>query len=187
MNFRDTLIRHFNFSEADWQETISRFRSETMDPKTLFLEKGKVADRIALIQSGLMRSFFYNDNADDITTHFFREGNVVISMKSFNLQVPSEEYIVAMEQCKLLVATYKDMHELAERIPAWKKIISTVDHQKFNQQMKRSIQLQTLTAPERYQLFMEKHPEILRRVALKHVASYLGIDIATLSRIRKKI
>jgi len=187
MQFRESLIKHFNFSESDWEETISRFRVESMPPKTVFLEKGKVTDRIALIQSGLMRSFFYNDNADDITTHFFREGNVVISMKSFNLQVPSEEYIVAMEQCDLLVATYDDMNALAERIPAWKKIISTVDQQKFNQQMKRSIQLQTLTAAERYQLFMEKHPDILRRVALKHVASYLGIDIATLSRIRRNL
>lgn len=187
MDFRESLIKHFNFTESDWQETISRFRPETLQPKTMFLETGKVADRIALIQSGLMRSFFYNDNADDITTHFFREGNVVISMKSFNMQVPSEEYIVTMEECEVLVATYHDMHELAERIPAWQKIISTVDHQKFNQQMKRAIQLQTLTAAERYQLFMEKHPDILRRVALKHVASYLGIDIATLSRIRRNL
>lgn len=187
MDFRESLIKHFNFSESDWEETISRFRSGILPAKTLFLEKGKVADRIALIQSGLMRSFFYNDNADDITTHFFREGNVVISMKSFNLRVPSEENIVAMEECRVLVATYNDMQELSERIPAWKKIISTVDQQKFNQQMKRSIQLQTLTAAERYQLFIEKQPEILRRVALKHVASYLGIDIATLSRIRRNL
>ncbi|MBE0666613.1 MAG: Crp/Fnr family transcriptional regulator, partial [Bacteroidales bacterium] len=35
--------------------------------------------------------------------------------------------------------------------------------------------------------FMKKHPDILQRVALKHIASYLGIDIATLSRIRKSI
>jgi len=53
--------------------------------------------------------------------------------------------------------------------------------------MNRSIQLQTLTATERYQLFIKKHPDILQRVALKHIASYLGIDIATLSRIRKSI
>jgi hypothetical protein len=71
MEFRESLIKHFNFSESDWQETIARFRSETLPQKTLFLEKGKVAVRITLIQSWLMRSFFYNDNADDITTHFF--------------------------------------------------------------------------------------------------------------------
>lgn len=187
MDFKGNLVKHFNFSEEDWQETISRFKPEKLPAKATFLEKGKVAGRIALLQSGLMRSFFYDDHANDITTHFFREGNVVISMKSFNLQVPSDEYIVALEDCEMLVSTYGDMHELAERIPAWKKIISTVDHQKFNQQMKRTIQLQTLTASERYQLFMEKHPDILQRVALKHVASYLGIDIATLSRIRKRL
>jgi hypothetical protein len=52
--------------------------------------------------------------------------------------------------------------------------------------MNRTIQLQTLSASERYQLFVRKNPDILQRVALRHIASYLGIDIATLSRIRRK-
>ncbi len=71
--------------------------------------------------------------------------------------------------------------------PAWRKIAKNVDEFKYNQLMNRSIQLQTQSASERYQLFIRKHPEILQRVALRHIASYLGIDIATLSRIRKSV
>ena len=187
MDFRDKLVQHYGFTESDLDETAARFLPETIPARTLFLENGQVSKRLAYLRSGLMRSFIYDDQANDITTHFFKQGSVVISMKSFNDQVPSREYIIAMEDCEIDVITYDRMQELMEVVPAWRKIAKDVDEAKYNSLMNRSIQLQTLTASERYQLFMKKHPDILQRVALKHIASYLGIDIATLSRIRKTI
>ena len=187
MDFRNRLTEHYGFSENDWNETVSRFLPETLPAKTLFLEKGQVSTRLAYLRSGLMRSFIYDDYANDITTQFFKEGSVVISMKSFNDQVPSREYIIALEECEIDVITYDRMNELMDAVPAWRQIAKDVDEFKYNALMNRSIQLQTLTASERYQLFMKKHPDMLQRVALKHIASYLGIDIATLSRIRKSI
>jgi len=187
MDFKERLIEHYDFTESDWDETLSRFEPGILPAKSLFLEKGKVATRLAYLRKGMMRSFFYDDHANDITTHFFRQGTVVISMKSFNDQVPSRENIIAMEDCDIDVITHSRMLELMELVPAWRQIAKDVDEFKYNALMNRSIQLQTLTASERYQLFVKKYPDILQKVALKHIASYLGIDIATLSRIRKSV
>lgn len=187
MDFKEQLVKRFGFSEGDWEETLRRFSPVSVPAKTFFLEKDRVAGRLGYLRKGLMRSFFYDDHANEITTHFYRERTVVISIKSFNDQVPSREYIVAMEDCELDVITYEDMKELMERVPAWQKIGKTVDESRFTSLMNRSIQLQTLSARERYELFMRKYPDLLQRVALRHIASYLGIDIATLSRIRKSI
>ncbi|MFO7670286.1 MAG: Crp/Fnr family transcriptional regulator [Bacteroidales bacterium] len=187
MDFRDRLIEHYGFTERDWVETASRFETISLPAKSLFLESGMVATRLGYLRRGLMRSFFYDDQANDITTHFFKAGSVVISMKSFNDQVPAKENIIAIEDCELDVISYSKMKELTEMVPAWRQISKDVDEFKYNQLMNRSIQLQTLTASERYQLFIRKQPEILRRVALRHIASYLGIDIATLSRIRRSV
>ncbi len=187
MDFKDRLIEHYGFTGKDWEETVSRFSPEILPVRTLFLEKGKVADRLGYLKSGLMRSFFFDDQANDITTHFFKQGTVVISMKSFNNQLPSRENIIALEDCELDVITHARMMELIEIVPVWRQIAKDVDEFKFNELMNRSIQLQTLTAKERYELFLQKHADILQSVALKHVASYLGIDIATLSRIRRSI
>jgi CRP-like cAMP-binding protein len=187
MDFKEGLIEHYGITESDWRETVARFEPEILPAKSLFLESGKTATRLGYLKKGLMRSFFYDDHANDITTHFFKLGTVVISMKSFNDQVPSRENIIALEECELDVITFKNMMELMEIVPAWRQIAKDVDEFKYNDLMNRSIQLQTLTASERYQLFTEKHPDILQRVALRHIASYLGIDIATLSRIRRSI
>jgi CRP-like cAMP-binding protein len=187
MDFRNRLIEHYGFTDADWSETVSRFEPVALPAKSLFLESGKTATSLGYLRKGLMRSFFYDDQANDITTHFFKEGTVVISMKSFNDQVPSRENIIALEPCEIDIITYDRMMDLIRVVPAWGQIAKDVDEFKYNQLMNRTIQLQTLSASERYQLFVRKNPDILQRVALRHIASYLGIDIATLSRIRRKV
>ena len=187
MDLRDRLLKRYDFSDSDWKETEKRFKPLRIPAKTLFLEHGKVANRLAYLRKGLMRSFIYDDQANEVTTHFFQEGRVVISIKSFNDQVPARESIIALEECQLDVISYESMLELTEAVPVWKQIGREVDQAKYTSMMNRSIQLQTLSASERYRLFMQKHPNILQRTTLGHIASYLGIDIATLSRIRKSI
>ena len=112
MDFKERLIEHYGFTERDWDETVSRFWPETLPARTLFLEKGKVATRLAYLRSGMMRSFFYDDRANEITTYFYKKGSVVISMKSFNDQVPSRENIIATEDCEMDVITFDRMQEL---------------------------------------------------------------------------
>lgn len=187
MDFKKRLVKLYNLSNSDLEITFNYFTPEFMPAKEYFLKKGKISDKIGFLKAGLLRSFFYDDNADEITTHFFQPGNVVISMESFNNQVPSKENIITLEDTELLVVTYKKMNELYQMVPIWRQIAKDVDEVKFNDLMNRSIQLQTLSAIERYQLFIKNNPELIKKIALRHIASYLGIDIATLSRIRKKL
>ncbi len=187
MDLKDSLKQFYNMSDEELEISFNYFLPETLPAKSYFLKEGKISDKLAYVKSGLLRSFIFNDNADDITTHFFMSGSVAISIYSFNHQVPSRENIIAIEDCDLLVITNQKMKELVQKVPAWKQIANDTDQYKFNQEKNRAIRFQTLSAKERYLQLMEKQPEIIQRVALKHIASYLGIDIATLSRLRKKI
>lgn len=187
MNLKDGLSKYYKLTKAEVDKSLSLFVPETLRTKEYFLKQGKISDKIGFLESGIIRSFFYDENGNDITTHFFQPGQVVISMKSFNSQIPTKENIITLEECKLLVITYSKMMELYEEIPVWREIAKTVDEIKYNDLNNRSIQLQTLSALERYQLFCEKNPLIIKTVPLRYIASFLGIDIATLSRIRKKI
>jgi CRP-like cAMP-binding protein len=187
MDLVERIKTFYNLTIEEIEITKNAFTPKFIPAKTYFLEEGKIANEVGFIASGLFRSFFYDDNANDITTHFFQQGTVVLSMKSFNNQVPSKENIVAMEDSHIYFMTYEETMELYKKVPAWRQITKDVDEMKFNELMNRSIQLQTLSAKERYDLFCQNYPDIIQKVALKHIASYLGIDIATLSRIRKKM
>jgi len=55
----------------------------------------------------------------------------------------------------------------------------------IGQMLDKNAALQFRNAKQRYRYMTEKHPEILQRASLFHIASYLGITPETLSRIRK--
>ena len=119
---KEQLIKHFQFTEEDWENTAPCLNDISLKSKELFLEKGKVSDRIGIVKSGLLRSYFFNENGDEITTQFFTLGTLVISNVSFNKQIPSKENIVAIEPSELLVFTYSDIQELLQKVPAWQKV-----------------------------------------------------------------
>jgi len=134
----------------------------------------------------LLRSYFYDDHANEITTNFFPEGSLIISADSFNKQVPSKEYIIAIEDSELNVVSYERQMEIYRLVPKWNQICLDLGNIKIDEMLKRNESFQTLSATERYQRFCNEYPQLLQRVNLGYIASYIGVDNATLSRIRKK-
>lgn len=186
MSFKETLQNRYKLSDADWDKTIQKFVPFQLNAKDLFLIQGQISNKIGILQSGLMRSFIYNDNGNEVTTHFFQPGTVVISIESFNNQVAAKENIVAIEDSTLFVISYEKMQQLYKAVPAWPQICMDVSELKNQTLIARLVQFQTLSASERFALLCKNYPDVLKKVALTHIASYLGMDIATLSRIRKK-
>lgn len=186
MEVNENIIEHYGLTESDWNITMGSFIPENMIANGSFLKQGSISDKVGFVKSGVLRSFFYDDNANEVTTQFYQSGSLVISFDSFNNQIPSMENIVAVDDSELFVISYQKLKELYLSVPVWQQICKDMADRKSNDLVARSVQLQTLSATERYQQFCRQYPEVAKKSALRHIASYLGIDIATLSRIRKK-
>lgn len=74
---------------------------------------------------------------------------------------------------------------LYKLLPAWHQICKDLGDIKISEMLNRAEILQTLSASERYQRFCKEYPQLLQRVNLGYIASFIGVDNATLSRIRK--
>jgi len=186
MDFKDILFQHYNFTGQDWETTIKYYKPIKLAAKECFVKKGKVAKELGLVLKGLLRTFDYDDNGDEVTKNFHEPGTVVLSPESFNSQTPSQENIVAINDCELLIINYQEMQALYAEIPAWAIVCKDVAEIKNKELAERLKEFQTLSATERYHQFYEKHALTCQKATLGQIASYLGIDIATLSRIRKK-
>ncbi|HPJ46615.1 MAG TPA: Crp/Fnr family transcriptional regulator [Tenuifilaceae bacterium] len=186
MNLEEILLNHFNFSEREIKITMQLYEFEAISARQFFLKEGEVCSKIAIVLSGLLRTFIINEDGDDITTKFHEPQTLILSIKSFNNAVKAKENIVAITDSELLTITSENWNKLLEEVPAWREICLKTGDVMNLQLLKRTQELQTLSAKKRYEKFCKEHPLVYQKATLGHIASYLGIDIATLSRIRKK-
>ncbi|MFQ3579317.1 MAG: Crp/Fnr family transcriptional regulator [Bacteroidales bacterium] len=183
---KDSLNK-YQLTEEELKLTLSSYVPQTLKANEFFLKEGEVCNYIGFVTKGILRAYIFDDFANEITTEFYPEGSLIISFDSFNNQIPSKENIRAIEDSELMVISFEKQKELYRLVPAWNQICKDLADFISREMIERTRLFQTMTATERYNDFCKKHPDILQRVTLGCIASYIGVDIATLSRIRKKV
>ncbi len=149
------------------------------------LKEGQVSDKICLVAKGLTRSFYIN-NGLDITSRFMEEGFIVTSWISYYTQKPGNEFIEAAEDTVLACINYSDIQQFYIDFPESNIIGRKQTEYAFYLAEQRTQMLRKHTAEEKYKFFLDNHPTLLQRVSLKHIATYLGMNEETLSRVRSR-
>jgi CRP-like cAMP-binding protein len=183
---KDSLNK-YKLTEEELKLTMSSYVPQTLKANEFFLKEGKVCNYIGFVTKGILRAYIFDDFANEITTEFYPEGSLIISFDSFNNQIPSKENIRAIEDSELMIISFEKQKESYRLVPAWNQICKDLADSVSSEMIERTRLFQTMTAKERYNDFCKKNPDILQRVTLGCIASYIGVDIATLSRIRKKV
>ncbi len=142
-------------------------------------------NHLYFVDKGLLRGYYFNDEKE-ITNWFAGEGDFATCFYAFVTKEPSFETIQALEDVQLTGILYADLEELYKTFPETERLGRIITQNYYIQLEERILNLQFKTAKERYQHFSESHADLLQRVTLGHVASYLGITPETLSRIRSE-
>lgn len=147
---------------------------------------GEVENYIYLIVSGGVKVSYFVEIKEYILDFWF-QGDFFSSYVSFIERTPALTQITAISETKVeridyhqLQATYKASHlgsEIGRRMAELMYIHKT----------KKEIELISLTAEQRYKKLLEESKNLILEVPVKDIASYLGIEPESLSRIRRKI
>lgn len=153
-------------------------------PKDTYIVQSGAIDRLVyFIEEGVTRSVFHHDG-EDTTTWFSQEGDVTFSMDSLYYKQPSIESIETLTDCVVYAIHINSLNALYEQyidIANWGRVL----HQNVNKELSHNfVERLQLSPKERYERFNQRHPGLINRVKLKHIASFLGISIFTLSRVR---
>lgn len=135
------------------------------------------------IEKGLTRSFWLVDG-EEITTSFSFEGDIVFSMDELYYGKCSEEYVETLEECFLYKISLTNLIHLWNNnmeFCIWARVIHQNEYRRLHRSHKERL---SLPAKERYEEFQKQFPTVCRRTKLGFIASYLGITLETLSRIR---
>jgi CRP-like cAMP-binding protein len=154
--------------------------------KERLLSAGQVCKYEYMVLKGCIRSFYCDEDTNEFTTMFAIEGWWTGDLGSFYRQMPSEYYLVAMEETYLLRLSYQRMEQLYEKIPKFERYFRILLQNRLIAVESFQNTLQALDAEENYKLFRQNYPDLEKRVPLKYIASYLGITPTYLSRLRKR-
>jgi len=185
----DDLISTLNsismLSENFQSQLKACLKEEHFPRKTILLKEGQVAQRIYFIKKGFIRAFYHKDNSE-FSTWFMGGGEFIISVYSFFSRKPSFENIEVLEDCTLQSVNWDQLQALYKQYPEFNLTGRLITEQYYIRSEERAINLQTLTAKQRYEKLLTDYPGILQKVTLGQIASYLSIKQETLSRIRVK-
>lgn len=150
-------------------------------------EEGKVPKCLYFVDSGFVRLFHSNDKGDQVTTHINCPPGFITSYVHFNNQTPSNENLACITECTLLAITKNGLDALIGQSPAFKDFSIWVFQQSLSYNENRARELATLTAEQRYLKLIDNHPDLLHNVPVQYIASFLGMNPKSLSRIRRHV
>ncbi len=152
----------------------------------VLLKRGQVCSHIYFVERGMLHCY-YERNDVKITAWFMQENDVIISAKSFFLQIPGEESIVTLEDTVVHGISFQELEDIYVKYPEFNVAGRVLTSKYYMQSEERLYYLRKERARDRYLFLLKTQPEIVQRAPLKHIASYLGITMETLSRIRASI
>lgn len=186
----ENLIKHIESRVSLTQEEANliekHFTFVETDSKTRLLEAGKTERHIYFLSSGFVRGY-QNVNGKIIVEHLIEEQNFFTCIDSFMNEIPSPNYFETLTNCKLLKISKSDLELLKSYSSKWTAIFETITNEHLNCKMERVRDFQVLSAKERYLKFIKETPNLALNVSIENIASFLGIEPQSLSRIRKQI
>ncbi|MDF2478633.1 MAG: cyclic nucleotide-binding protein [Sphingobacterium sp.] len=150
-------------------------------------EAGQVPRYVAFVVEGVFRFCYYNNKSEEITNYFVDEGNFVVDNDRFEAQLAASEYVQAVTDCKVLVFSKKNWDEISNTIVGWEMMKAKMVKKCLTLAMERRSPLVSEDATTRYLSFITAFPNLINRIPLSYIASYLGVTQQSLSRIRRNI
>lgn len=180
------LERLIRFTESEMEIFTTLFSEVQLKKHDYFAIEGEYSSKLAFITKGVMRAFFRNKSGNEYNKTFFTPSSFVAAYSSITTQQKNLINIQCLTDCTLLVASFDKITSLYKDYPNIESLARILAEYKFAIKEKREIELVTLEAIERYEIFKKEHPNLENLINQYHIASYLGITPTQLSRIKAK-
>lgn len=157
----------------------------TFKKGALLLTAGDFSDEAYFVMKGCLRCYYVIDG-EERTTAFFTE------METFSppctiSKTASELYVASMEDSIILVSTPGTEQALFQKFPRFESLCRVLSEQLLSKSQIAFDIFKYSSPEERYLHLQTTRPDLLQRVPLHQIASYLGITPESLSRIRKRL
>ncbi len=178
------FFKKYNSLSTDGEKAIAAISSINSFKKNIDLQSiGHTCKTIYFINKGIARIYYFKDGID-ITENFYFENSIIARVESLFTGKPSRKAIQILEDAEIIGINSNQLFKLYDSFPEIERLFRKIFEAAYVETVHRIEGIQFHTAEERYKALLQEAPDVLMRIPLKYVASYLGITQVSLSRIR---
>ncbi|MCG2618219.1 Crp/Fnr family transcriptional regulator [Terrimonas sp. NA20] len=179
------LRNNASLTDGEIDRVVSLSTPRSLRRNELLLQEGQICRQKGFILKGLLYTAGSAAGEDgEHILQFSAEQNWILDAESYDQQIPSRFNIAAVEKTELLVWGRNDFEGLREEIPGLTKFAQQLISRNIYSSRQRILAALSGTPEEKYTSFVRNNPGLLQRLPLRMIASYLGISLKTLTRIR---
>jgi CRP-like cAMP-binding protein len=179
------IAKHISLNVEEVLYFVSLLKEKKISKRGSVLMEGQVCKEISFVTSCTLRAFYVDKLGKESTIMFAISDWWITDMFCFINQQPAMLNIEAIEDSVVLQLQKKDLDKLYIKIPKFERFFRIIMQNAYIREQLRVIQNLSSTAEERYNIFLDKYPQVVKQVKQKQIAAYLGITPEFLSTIRK--
>jgi CRP-like cAMP-binding protein len=171
------------FNEDEWTGIEAIWQPFSAKRKTILTAAGETEKHLYFVIEGVQRAFYLKDDDKDATLVFTYAGSFSGVADSFLLQQPSKYFLETLTQSEFLRTSFQQVNELMLKHHSFETFIRKSLAYTLAGVLERQIELQCFSAEEKFRVLLKRSPHVLQMIPHKYLASYLGLDATTFSKL----
>jgi len=183
----DNFRRHIELSSEEADTILKKFKKESYKSKTVLIRPGMDANFTYFVLKGVLRSYTIDANGTEHILNIATPNWWMADMYSYLGGKPAIMYVDVVDDCELLSITREEVETLYEEIPRLERFFRILTENNLLSNQQRVLDKMSLTAEERYEKFIKKHPEVTQCLPQKYIASYIGVTPEFFSKMKSRM
>ncbi|MNU24760.1 Cyclic nucleotide-binding domain protein [compost metagenome] len=181
------LENHLKLSKEDVALSLPYWKKFSYKKGEYFNQYGNVCQHLGFIVSGIFRTYYIDDNLKENTVFIYTPNEFVTAFRSMVQRIPCIYYVQALVPSYIVSIHINDLESLYSKSKGWERVGRAIAEDAFYKLLNRMENLVFLNAEDRYKQFLENFPDLPDLIPQYHIASFLGIENPSLSRIKNRL
>ena len=180
------ILNRIQIADDDLEKSFQFSHVRNFKKGDYILRIGDYCRFIGFLNSGLIVNTIINDGKE-IACNFIFENCFFTYTEGINTNTPSHKNSIALEDCEMLILDKEKLPLIFSINQRFETLFSQILAEEVINLLKNEESIRTQSVEKRYLQFIDSFPEAFNRIPLKYIAGYLGIEPASLSRLRKRL
>ena len=182
-HLHDFVYKLHPLKVEEWEAFSAIWIEKEYKRKTILTTAGEVEKHLYFVLDGVQRAFYLGKNEEEATIVFTYPHSFSGVADSFLTRQPSRYFLETLTASRMLRTTYRQVQELMDRFHNFERWVRLATSFSLSGVLERHIELLSFSAEEKFKALLHRSPHVLQIIPHKYLASYLGLDPSTFSKL----